>query len=154
MYYFPLQRDRQCNNSARVHWVHVNPFDVAATGACWLTNFPAPFDTEPNHSSSLSPESLLFLKVDYTDLHWHGCYPPFWFTPPHCFWTCRVCILYSFKWKINSLLHPCLYNIRFTSTLPSGLWPLGSVLVNWILHEQGCNNTYIQFPLHNYLSAM
>ena len=41
------------------------------------------------------------------------------------------------------LLHPCSCNIRFTSTEPEGYRPEGEVLVNWILHKQGCNNEFI-----------
>ena len=36
------------------------------------------------------------------------------------------------------LLHTCSCNIWFTSTKPEC-----KVLVNWILHEQGCNNEFI-----------
>ena len=67
------------------------------------------------------------------DLHWHSCSSPLWLSC--CFWACTVCIPYSFKCEINLLLHPHSANIRFTRTLPPG-----SVLVNQILHSQGCNN--------------
>ena len=44
---------------------------------------------------------------------------------------------------LSILLHPCEFNIRFTSTKPKDLMPEGEVLVNWILHKQRFNNEFI-----------
>ena len=41
------------------------------------------------------------------------------------------------------LLYPRECNIQFISTEPEGCRPEGKVLVNRILHKQGCNNKFI-----------
>ena len=43
------------------------------------------------------------------------------------------------SWNMYMLLHLCKCNIRFTSTEPEGYRSKGEVLVNRILHKQGCN---------------
>ena len=55
------------------------------------------------------------------------------------------------------LLHPCRYNIQFTSTKPNGCRPKGGVLVNRILHKQGCIDKFISHGKHtlgNYACAL